>query len=118
MFPNGWPGWGLLVLRLVAGILLIRDGATELMSLPHLPGVVHSILGIVAGALFIAGLWTPMTGVLVLIIELWSIASRTGEIRNSIALAALGVALVMLGPGVQSIDARLFGRKRIDVREY
>jgi hypothetical protein len=24
----------------------------------------------------------------------------------------------MLGPGVRSIDARLFGRKRIDIREH
>jgi hypothetical protein len=31
-------------------------------------------------------------------------------------LAALGVSLVMPGPGAWSVDARLFGRKQIDIR--
>lgn len=30
-------------------------------------------------------------------------------------LASLGAALAMLGPGVRSVDARLFGRKRSDI---
>jgi hypothetical protein len=34
-----------------------------------------------------------------------------------IMLAALGAALAMVGPGAWSIDARLFGRKRIDMPE-
>jgi hypothetical protein len=29
----------------------------------------------------------------------------------------LGAALAMLGPGVRSVDARLFGRRRIDIPE-
>ena len=32
-----------------------------------------------------------------------------------IVLAALGVALAMIGPGAWSVDARLFGRKRIRI---
>jgi uncharacterized membrane protein YphA (DoxX/SURF4 family) len=70
-----------------------------------------------AGLLLLLGLWTPMTGVLVVIVELWSIMSRTGELRNCATLATFGFALAMLGPGVRSVDARLFGRKRIDIRE-
>jgi putative oxidoreductase len=31
------------------------------------------------------------------------------------ALAVIGLSLAMLGPGSWSIDARLFGRKRIDL---
>jgi putative oxidoreductase len=38
-------------------------------------------------------------------------------LRSCVMLAAVGAALAMLGPGVRSIDARLFGRKRIDIRE-
>jgi putative oxidoreductase len=116
MFPNGWPGRGLLLLRLVAGIFLINDGVTELLRVSRGPGIV-SFLEIVAGTLFVAGLWTPITGALVVVVELWCIASGTGAVRNSVVLATFGAALAMLGPGVRSMDALLFGRKRIDIRE-
>jgi putative oxidoreductase len=118
MFPNGWPGRGLLLLRLVSGILLINDGVTELMRGPQRPGVIPPFLETASGILLIVGLWTPMAGVLVVIVESWSIFSRTGDLRNCVALATFGAALAMLGPGVRSIDARLFGRKRIDIREH
>jgi putative oxidoreductase len=115
IFPDGWPGRGLLLLRLVAGTFLISDGVTELLSSPLWPGIVRPLLETAAGMLLVAGLWTPMTGALVVIVEVWSIASRTGEVRNCVALATFGAALAMLGPGILSIDARRFGRKRIDV---
>lgn len=118
MFPNGWPGRGLLLLRLVSGFLLINDGVTELLRGTQWQGIIRPLLETAAGMLFLVGLWTPMTGVLVVIVELWSVLSRTGDLRNSVALASVGAALAMLGPGVRSIDARLFGRKRIDIREH
>ena len=117
IFPDGWPGRGLLLLRLVAGIFLLNDGVRELLGAPEWPAILRPLLETAAGMLFIAGLWTPMTGVLVVVVELWAMWSRTGEVRNCVALATFGAALAMLGPGVRSIDARLFGRKRIDVRE-
>jgi putative oxidoreductase len=117
IFPDGWPGRGLLLLRLVAGYFLIHDGVSELLGLPQWPDILRPSLEAATGLLFVAGLWTPMTGALVVIVELWSIASRVGEARYCVALATFGAALAMLGPGVQSIDARLFGRKRIDFRE-
>ena len=117
MFPSGLPGRGHLLLRSVAGIFLINHGVTELLSLPQWPAIVRPLLESAAGILFVAGLWTPMTGGLVVVVELWSIASRTGEVSNCILLAGFGASLAMLGPGVWSIDARLFGRKQIDLRE-
>ena len=65
----------------------------QLLGLPQLPGIVRSFLEAAAGMLFVAGLWTPMTGVLVVIVELWCIASRTGEVRNCLLLATFGAAL-------------------------
>ena len=118
MFPNGWPGRGLLLLRLVSGVLLINDGVSELLRGPQWLGIMRPSMEVAAGLLFLLGLWTPMTGAVVVIVELWSILSKTGELRDCVALATFGAALAVLGPGVRSIDARLFGRKRIDIREH
>ena len=118
MFPNGWPGRGLLLLRLVSGILLINDGVTGLLEGPPWPGIIRLFLETGAGMLLLVGLWTPAAGVLVVIVELWSMLLRTGDLRNCVVLATIGAVLAMLGPGVWSIDARLFGRKRIDIREH
>ena len=118
MFPNGWPGRGLLLLRIVSGILLINDGVTGLLEGPPSAGIIRLFLETAAGMLLFVGLWTPVTGILVVIVELWSVLSRSGDLRNCVALATFGAALAMLGPGVRSIDARLFGRKRIDFREH
>ncbi len=115
MFPNGWPGWGLLLLRLVAGILLIHDGLSYLLGVPLWGGIILQSIAVVAGLLLLVGFWTPMAGVLVVIVELWTAVSRPDSLRSCVTLASLGAALLMLGPGVRSIDARLFGRKRIDL---
>jgi hypothetical protein len=40
-----------------------------------------------------------------------------GNLWIYILLGTLGAALAMLGPGAWSIDARLFGRKYIDIPE-
>jgi putative oxidoreductase len=117
MFPNGWPGRGLLILRLVSGTLLVNDGVTELLGGTQWPEIIRPLMETAAGMLLLVGLWTPMAGVLVVIVELWSILARAGNLRNCAELATFGAVLAMLGPGVRSIDARIFGRKRIDIRE-
>ena len=117
MFPNGWPGRGLLLLRLVAGTLLIHDGLSELAGSPQWEGVIRPSLATGAGILLLVGLWTPIAGVLVVVVELWTGFSKIDSLRSSVVSAALGATLAMLGPGARSIDARLFGRKRIDIRE-
>jgi uncharacterized membrane protein YphA (DoxX/SURF4 family) len=68
--------------------------------------------------LLLAGMYTPITGTLVAVAELWMRFSHPArDARASILLAVLGIALAMLGPGAWSVDARLFGRKRIDFRD-
>jgi hypothetical protein len=74
-------------------------------------------IAVAAGTLLLVGFWTPMAGVLVVIVELWIAFSRADSLRSSVVLASLGAALAMLGPGIRSVDARLFGRKRIAIRD-
>ena len=115
MFPGGWPGAGLLVLRLAAAIPLLLEGGAGFWGAHH-DGLYARFIAIGVGSLLLAGLWTPVVGGLQAIIEVWTIFAPATAPRMHVLLAALGVSLVMLGPGAWSVDARLFGRKRIDIR--
>ena len=117
MFPNGWPGAALLLLRLVAGILLIYDGVVALRLGPALQATILQSAAIGAGTLLILGLWTPIAGTLVILVEVCFGFLGTTQVRSNILLGALGAALAVLGPGIRSIDALRYGRKRFDIRD-
>src|SRR5580704_14390608 len=91
MFPNGWPGTGLLLLRLVAGFLLIHDGITALIGTSRHETVASQVIAVSAGIFLLAGLWTPIAGGLLAIVELWLIVTGTPHLRATILLAAIGV---------------------------
>ena len=116
MFPGGWPGAGLLVLRLTAAIPLIAGGSLDLKGVPHSGLYAIQFAAIGVGILLLAGLWTPIMGALQALIQLCVIFSSGNGVLVHLLLAALCLSLVMLGPGAWSVDARLFGRKRIDIR--
>jgi uncharacterized membrane protein YphA (DoxX/SURF4 family) len=106
-FPEGRPGTGLLFLRLCASIVLINFAFASPSP--------ASLAGAVAGILLLAGLWTPIAGAVIAFDQLWIVFQQPANPRTHILLAALGVSLAMLGPGAWSVDARLFGRKRLDI---
>jgi putative oxidoreductase len=78
--------------------------------------VLH-VFGAGAGILLVVGLWTPIAGSVVTLLELWDIHSPAGDPSIAILLGTFGAALALLGPGGWSVDARLFGWKRIDFRD-
>jgi hypothetical protein len=67
-----------------------------------------------AGILLIAGLWTPIVGTSIALIEIWKMFALPGDKWVWLLLGTAGAALAMLGPGLFSIDARLFGWRRIE----
>ena len=73
------------------------------------------LLTAACSALLIIGLWTPIAGVFMAFCELSFLFFTFGGASMHIVLAALGAALAMLGPGAWSVDARLFGRRRIQI---
>jgi putative oxidoreductase len=102
-------------MRLVAGIALIVRAFMTLRTGPSIGPAAVAVLAIAAGLLIVAGLWTPIASSLVFVFELWNAASRTGDPFSDVLLATIGAALALLGPGGWSVDARLFGWKRIDI---
>ena len=103
-------------MRLSAGMALVVQGASELLAGPPLGAVLLQALSIGLGLLLLAGLWTPVAGTLLAAEALWNVFS-TGHPSRWILLATLGAALALTGPGAWSIDARLFGWKRLDIRD-
>jgi uncharacterized membrane protein YphA (DoxX/SURF4 family) len=120
-FAGGWPGFGLLLLRLLTAVVLVRFGIAGVLAAPPLTTLVLQIIGIAAGILLLVGLWTPVAGALAAIVKVWLALSRcfshSGDPWIPIVQAILSAVLAMVGPGAWSIDARLFGRRRIDVPE-
>jgi uncharacterized membrane protein YphA (DoxX/SURF4 family) len=77
--------------------------------------VILQLLAAACSALLTIGLWTPIAGWFLAAAELSFLFFHFGDPSMHIVLAALGAALAMLGPGAWSVDARLFGRKRIQI---
>lgn len=120
-FADGWPGAGLLLLRLLTGAALIDFGIAGVREGPPPLTVALQIIGIAAAIFLLMGVFTPLAGVLAAAVEVWiailQFSSRSGDPWVTLAQAILAAALAMIGPGAWSIDARRFGRKHIDLSE-
>jgi putative oxidoreductase len=120
-FADGWPGVGLLLLRVLTGVALVHFGIANLREAPPLVTIILQSIGVGAGLLILAGLWTPLAGALAAFVKVWiallRFSSHSGDPWIAIIQAALGAVLAMVGPGAWSIDALLFGRKHIDILE-
>jgi len=114
-FARGWPGVGLLLIRIAAGISLIIDGIDRLQTIETSGSLILRLLAVADGALLILGLWTPIAGSLVIGLAIWQVVLRHENPYPGVLLAAMGAALALVGPGALSVDARLFGWKRIDI---
>jgi hypothetical protein len=94
---------------------LIHDGIGALMGGLQRESISLQVIAAIAAVFLLAGLWTPIAGGIVTLSELWIILTGADDPRSTFLLATLGTALAFLGPGALSADARLFGRKRLDI---
>jgi putative oxidoreductase len=115
IFPNGWPGVGLLLLRFAIGLPLVADSTLYIFGWSHDNGLAIELAKLCAGLMLVFGLCTPFAAVaqVVLIVANSFARDRVDGLTGGI----IGLSLLMLGPGAWSADARLFGRQKIDLSQ-
>jgi putative oxidoreductase len=110
-FADGWPGFGLLIQRLITGIALLHNAIVLFQETPSAATIAPQVVGAALAIFIVIGLWTPLAGALIAVVEVWAVLVYPGDLGAAILLATLAATLAMIGPGAFSVDARLFGRK-------
>ena len=114
-FPNRSAGLALLILRLAVAAALISSA--RLCPGPETD--VLLALSRIAAVLIIVGWYTPLaatSGVAVSLCTFW-VCRQPGvdALRINLLMIAILVAIGLLGAGAYSVDARLYGRRRLVV---
>jgi hypothetical protein len=106
-----------MLLRLAVSTFLLCDAFALLPQPIDLSSAVPQLGAAAAGILLLVGLWTPVVGMLVALLQIWIALSPIGDLGARLLTAAVASALSLIGPGAWSIDAHVFGRKRISIRD-
>jgi len=79
---------------------------------------IASVIAAVAGVFLLLGLWTLIAGIAIAIAEVWIFLAWSESSLTPIMVAGLGATVAMIGPGMWSIDAKLYGRKLLEDPRY
>ena len=104
-----------MIMRLGQGMRVLFEVHLHAMDGTPLATSILRWVELLTSSLLTVGLWTPVSGVLQSLLELRSVYA---DGRFDLAFfdgALLALCLCLLGPGAWSIDARLYGRRRIVV---
>jgi hypothetical protein len=109
-FPNRGAGVALLILRLAVAAALVSGARLS-------PGPTTEVLvalSRIAAVLIVAGWYTPLAAALAVLVSLCTLWVCRDPGVNALVIAIL-VAIGLLGAGAYSVDARLYGRRRLVV---
>jgi uncharacterized membrane protein YphA (DoxX/SURF4 family) len=101
-------------MRGVVGAVLLVGTGLKMWHEPSLRTALSSGPLALAGLLLVVGLWTPLAGVIVAVVQISQILRLDEHPVAGLLIGTIAAGLAMLGPGRWSVDARLFGWRRID----
>lgn len=109
MFPGGGPGVALLLIRASVGVGLVLDSGSRVMGVS---AQCDFAVRIAVAAILLAGVLTPLFAVLAVALAIANlIVVGIANVPVAILVSLDGTALMLLGPGAYSVDARRFGRR-------
>ena len=108
MFPGGGPGVALLLIRVAVAVGLLLDSGARAMGVSaHCDFSVR----VAVAAILVAGVLTPVFAVLAAALTIANVITGTANVPIAILVSLDAIALMLLGPGAYSVDARRFGRR-------
>ena len=114
-FPDGLPGLGLLLMRLATGGTLLSHAVVAWGHADDWPATLLVAAQCTCALGLIAGFLTPFFSACIAAVAVWWTFSHPDDPHAHALLTALAVSVALLGPGAVSVDAWLFGWRRIDV---
>jgi putative oxidoreductase len=95
--------------------IILYCGIAHLVEAASLGAKLPFLMASVAALFLLLGLWTPIAGSMIAIAGGWIFFACSGHSWIALTVAVLGATVAMIGPGIWSVDARLYGRKHLDV---
>lgn len=124
-YSGGLPGTGLLILRATVGVLAIFEGCAFALGHKSGPSLLWLLAAVMclAGAGLILGALTVLTGLTVGLVEMGTACSLLPSPppisphfqAAPVLVIVMTTAVILIGPGVYSIDARLFGLREVKI---
>jgi hypothetical protein len=115
-FPRGHSGLGLMLLRITASGLLVDIACNHLIQGD---ASVLSVSIVILAIFLTLGLFTvAASGLAAVLIIALSLLIHQEALAASTVTASVCVALALLGAGAYSIDACLFGQRRVVWRSH
>lgn len=109
MFPQGGPGFGLVLLRIAAVGMFALNVTQRFDFSTNVHWLVVSLIGLISLGLLL-GFLTPVLAIIACIAALPNLffANQTIDVVYIIRILT-SASLFFLGPGAYSVDAKLFG---------